>query len=264
MKIGFIGLGNMGSSLAHAVAHIPDSHLLLSNHNPSKASSLQATIGGEIVSNREIAGHADLVFLGVKPHLVEQVLSDLQEAICQNSSAIWISMVAGINLSQLADYIPEDRLVRIMPNTPVAIGQGMTTYCLTNPELTSLVQEVLVHSGQVQEVPEQLIDAATALAGCGPAFVYQMIEALTDAGVQHGLAAQDAQFLVAQTLVGTAQMVLQSDKHPAQLRQEVTSPGGSTIAGVVTLEKLGFRYALIKAVYAALKRTKKLGKSGRK
>ncbi len=147
-----------------------------------------------------------------------------------------------------------------MPNTPVAIGQGMTTYSVVNQELAPLLEQILEKSGKVQQVPEKLIDAATAIAGCGPAFVYQMIEALTDAGVQNGLTAEDAKILAAQTLAGTAQMVLSSDKHPAQLRQEVTSPGGSTIAGVVALEKEGFRYAVITAVAAALKKTRKLGK----
>ncbi len=142
-----------------------------------------------------------------------------------------------MTIDSLAEFVSADKLIRIMPNTPVAIGQGMTTYSLVNPELAPLLEQILEKSGKVQQVPESLIDAATAIAGRGPAFVYQMIESLTDAGVQNGLTAQDAKILAAQTLAGTAQMVLTSDKHPAQLRQEVTSPGGSTIAGVVALEK---------------------------
>lgn len=172
-------------------------------------------------------------------------------------------MAAGVPLDSLAAFVSADKVIRIMPNTPVAIGQGMTTYSLVNQNLAPLLEQILEKSGKVQQVPESLIDAATAIAGCGPAFVYQMIEALTDAGVQNGLTAQDAKVLAAQTLAGTAQMVLTSDKHPAQLRQEVTSPGGSTIAGVVALEKEGFRYAIIKAVAAALKKTRKLGKNRR-
>ncbi len=260
MKIGFIGLGNMGAALAQAVSQQADTQLLLSNHNPAKAQALQAQLGGQLFSNREIAERAEVIFLGVKPYLVQSVLSGLQEQISQNSSAIWISMAAGATLDSLAEYVSADKLIRIMPNTPVAIGQGMTTYSVVNQELAPLLEQILEKSGKVQQVPEKLIDAATAIAGCGPAFVYQMIEALTDAGVQNGLTAEDAKILAAQTLAGTAQMVLSSDKHPAQLRQEVTSPGGSTIAGVVALEKEGFRYAIIKAVAAALKKTRKLGK----
>lgn len=260
MKIGFIGLGNMGTALAQAVSQIPDTQLLLSTHNVQKAQELQAQLGGLLLSNAEIAEQAEVIFLGVKPYLVSQVLTDLQEPISRNLSAIWISMAAGVPLADLTSYISADKLIRIMPNTPVAIGQGMTTYSLTNPELAPLLEQLLEKSGKVQQVPESLIDAATAIAGCGPAFAYQFIEAMTDAGVQNGLSAQDAKALAAQTLSGSAQMVLASSKHPAQLRQEVTSPGGSTIAGVVALEKHGFRSAIISAVNKALKRTRELGK----
>lgn len=260
MKIGFIGLGNMGAALAHAVSQQPDTQLLLSNHNPAKAQALQTQLGGQLLSNGQIAEQAEVIFLGVKPHTIQTVLSGLQDQISQNPSTIWISMAAGVTLDSLVTFVSADKIIRIMPNTPVAIGQGMTTYSLVNQELAPLLEQILEKSCKVQQVPESLIDAATAIAGCGPAFVYQMIEALTDAGVQNGLTAQDAKVLAAQTLAGTAQMVLTSDKHPAQLRQEVTSPGGSTIAGVVALEKEGFRYAIIKAVTAALKKTRKLGK----
>ncbi|WP_312248803.1 pyrroline-5-carboxylate reductase [Streptococcus parasuis] len=260
MKIGFIGLGNMGAALAQAVSQQADTQLLLSNHNPVKAHALQEKVGGQLFSNGEIAEQAEVIFLGVKPHLIQSVLSGLQDQISQNPSAIWISMAAGVTLNSLEEFVSADKLIRIMPNTPVAIGQGMTTYSVVNQELAPLLEQILEKTGKVQQVPEKLIDAATAIAGCGPAFVYLMIEALTDAGVQNGLTAEDAKILSAQTLAGTAQMVLYSDKHPAQLRQEVTSPGGSTIAGVVALEKEGFRDAVIKAVAAALKKTRKLGK----
>lgn len=260
MKIGFIGLGNMGAAIAQAVAKEESYHLLLSNHGEERARELQLSLGGEVLSNAEIASQADFIFLGVKPSSVIPVLESLQEEIASNPTAIWVSMAAGIDLKQLMDYIPSQQLIRMMPNTPVAIGQGMTTYCLTNPSLAPLFEQVMQSSGHIKQVAEQQIDAATALAGCGPAFVYQFIEAMADAGVQAGLSAQDSTYLAAQTLVGSAQMVLSSKKHPAQLRQEVTSPGGSTIAGVVALEKKGFRYAVIDAVQKALKRTKKLGK----
>ncbi|MER0122831.1 pyrroline-5-carboxylate reductase [Streptococcus sp. ZJ93] len=259
MKVGFIGLGNMGSALAHAVSKLADIELFLSNHNQDRAKTLQEQLGGRILSNLEIAQEADVLFLGVKPYLLSSLLDSLKEAIQTNSSAVWVSMAAGVSLEQLAQYLPIGQVVRIMPNTPVAIGQGMTTYALHNPDLTTLTEHLLSQSGQVKRVDEQLIDVATALAGCGPAFVYQWIEAMMDAGVAHGLSADDAKYLAAQTLVGSAQMVLTSSKHPAQLRQEVTSPGGSTIAGVIRLEKEGFRYALMSAIKAAIKRTKELG-----
>lgn len=258
MKIGFIGIGNMGGALAKAVGQADDTELLLSNHNPAKAQGLAEELGARLASNEKIAAQAEVIFLGVKPYLIADLVSQL--APLAKPGTIWVSMAAGVTLTSLAQHLPEENLIRIMPNTPVAIGQGMTTYSLTNAELAPVVENLLAPSGQLMQVPENLIDAATALAGCGPAFVYQMIEALTDAGVEQGIQAADAKFLVAQTLLGSAQMVLDSDKHPAQLRQEVTSPGGSTIAGVASLEKNGFRSALMQAISAAVQRTQELGK----
>lgn len=259
MKVGFIGLGNMGSAIALAVAKVAGIEVLLSNHNQGRAASLQEQTGGRILSNQDLVQEADILFLGVKPHLLPPLLERLGDVIRQSPSTIWISMAAGVSLKQLAQYLPASQVVRIMPNTPVAIGQGMTTYALTNPALAPLTEQVLSQSGQVKQVDEELLDATTALAGCGPAFVYQWIEAMMEAGIAHGLKAEDAKYLAAQTLLGSAQMVLESQKHPAQLCQEVTSPGGATIAGVLKLEKEGFRYAIISAIKAALKRTRQLG-----
>ncbi|MBF0777399.1 pyrroline-5-carboxylate reductase [Streptococcus cuniculi] len=260
MKVGFIGLGNMGSSIALAVAKVAGVEVLLSHHHQDRAAAVQEQTGGRILSNSDIVQEADVIFLGVKPHLLAPLLESLGGVALQRSSTVWISMAAGISLEQLTQYLPASQVVRIMPNTPVSIGQGMTTYALTNPELTDVTEQLLSQSGQVKRVDEKQMDAATALAGCGPAFVYQWIEAMMDAGVAHGLSADDAKELAAQTLLGSAQMILESSKHPAQLRQEVTSPGGSTIAGVVKLEKEGFRYAIMAAIKAAIKRTRQLGK----
>lgn len=257
MKIGFIGTGNMGGALAQAVAQVPGNQVLLSNHNLAKAQTLAQLTNGTLLSNQDLVSQADVVFLGVKPHLLASLTQEL--APLAKPETVWVSMAAGVPLASLAKYLPLNHTIRIMPNTPVAIGQGMTTYSLTNPELAPLLEHLLAASGRFMQLPENLLDAATALAGCGPAFVYQMIEALTDAGIEQGLKPSDAQTLVAQTLLGTAQMTLQSDKHPAQLRQEVTSPGGSTIAGVVSLEKYGFRAALMEATKAAVQKTKELG-----
>ncbi|MCP1639024.1 pyrroline-5-carboxylate reductase [Streptococcus gallinaceus] len=260
MKIGFIGLGNMGSAIATAVAKLEKHDFLLSNHNPEKAASLQDVIGGQLMTNADIASQAEVIFLGVKPHLIGKALTDLADAIAVNPQAIWISMVAGLTLADLQEYLPADNLIRIMPNTPVAIGQGMTTYAVENPQLAPLVEDLLAASGVVAQVPEDQIDAATAIAGCGPAFVYVFIDALMQAGLQNGLSADLAKKLAAQTLLGSAQLVLESGIHPAQLRDQVTSPGGSTIAGLVALEEHNFRYATLSGVNQALAKTRTLGK----
>lgn len=260
MKIGFIGLGNMGTAVLQSVAKLGEHELLLSSHNPDKAGALQGQYGGSITSNQDIVKEAEVVFLGVKPHLLTGLLKELEQEIESSSVRLWISMAAGVTLEQLASLLPIENVVRMMPNTPVAIGKGMTTFSTVNPENASLFSELMVASGEVKELPESLLDTATAIAGCGPAFVYEWIDAMTKAGVQHGLSVTDARFLASQTLMGAAQMVLDTGKHPAQLRDEVTSPGGSTIAGLEALTQAGFQAATITGVARALERTKELGK----
>lgn len=259
MKIGFIGLGNMGGAIAQAIATLDQHELLLSNHNPQKAKAIQQTVGGSFLSNAAIVEQADLIFLGIKPHLLGPVLTSLSEEIAKKTDTIWVSMAAGVSIDQLADYLPVNQIIRMMPNTPVAIGQGMTTFTTQNPDLAPLFEALMTLSGQVTQVPESLIDAATAIAGCGPAFVYEIIDSMTQAGVQHGLSVETARTLAAQTLLGSSQMVLETGKHPAQLRDEVTSPGGSTIAGLAALTEAGLQNALIQGINRALARTQELG-----
>lgn len=265
MKIGFIGLGKMGTAVAHCVAEVTEAHeIYFSNHRPEVISELCAQTGVQLVSNQDIVSRCDVIFLGIKPDQLSPVLSDLSESISKNPQALWVSMLAGVTLAQLTTYLPKEAgIIRMMPNVPMRIGQGITTYAL--PDLAraqadkAVFESLLSSSGVLQMLPEPLIDAATGIAGCGPAFVYQFIEALTDAGVQNGLKRADALELSAQTVKGAAQLVLESRLHPAVLRDDVTSPGGSTIAGVVTLEKHGFRHATIEAVNQAIKRTRELG-----
>ena len=259
MKIGFIGLGNMGAAILEAVAKTGPHELLLSDQNQEKLAALADRFQGKISNNQEIASQAQVIFLGLKPHLVGPVLSDLASSIAENPSAIWISMAAGVRLDQLAAYLPAEQIVRMMPNTPVAIGQGMTTFATSQAENARLFEDLMAQSGLVKQLPENLMDAATAIAGCGPAFIYELIEAMSAAGIQNGLSAQDAQLLASQTVLGAAQMVLESDQHPAQLRDQVTSPGGSTIAGLVALTQAGFQAATIQGVNQALERTRELG-----
>lgn len=260
MKVGFIGLGNMGGAVAQAVAKVAGVEVLLSDHNPQKAQQLQSEIGGKLASNHLIAQEADVVFLGVKPQMAEAVLKDLAVSSAYKTSAIWISMLAGVTLDQLEASLPQVEWVRIMPNTPLAIGQGMTTLASKSPAAQQVCEQLLVHSGQVLVLPEGLMDAATAIAGCGPAFVYTFIEALSDTGVQLGLSREAALALASQTVAGAAHLVQEEDRHPAQLRDAVCSPGGSTIAGLAALEEAGFRHAVGQAVRKAHQRTQELGK----
>lgn len=265
MKIGFIGLGNMGASLAKAVwqANRTDK-FLLSNLSQDRVDDFIASYGGQVSSNEEIFAEADVIFLGVKPAQVSTLLAESQDILEKRESLLLISMAAGIKLEKLASLIPsQHRIIRMMPNTPASIGQGVISYALSpncRAEDSELFYQLLAKAGLLVELGESLIDAATGLAGCGPAFVYLFIEALADAGVQTGLPREIALKMAAQTVVGAGQLVLESQQHPGVLKDQVCSPGGSTIAGVASLEAHAFRGTVMEAVGQAYKRTQELGK----
>ena len=265
MKIGFIGLGNMGASLAKSVLQTrPSDELLLANRSQAKVDSFIADFGGQASSNDEICAEADVIFLGVKPAQFSDLLSQYQTILEKRESLLLISMAAGLTLEKLASLIPsQHRIIRMMPNTPASIGQGVISYALSpncRVEDSDLFCQLLTKAGLLVELGEGLIDAATGLAGCGPAFVYLFIEALADAGVQTGLPREIALKMAAQTVVGAGQLVLETQEHPGVLKDQVCSPGGSTIAGVASLEAHAFRGTVMDAVGQAYKRTQELGK----
>lgn len=265
MKIGFIGLGNMGASLAKAVLQAKTGDdLLLANRSQAKVDAFIADFGGQASSNEEIFAEADVIFLGVKPAQVSTLLAESQDILEKRESLLLISMAAGIKLEKLASLVPsQHRLIRMMPNTPVSIGQGVISYALSancQVDDKEVFCQLLQHAGLLFEISEGLIDAATGLAGCGPAFVYLFIEAMADAGVQTGLPRETALKMAAQTVVGAGQLVLESQQHPGVLKDQVCSPGGSTIAGVASLEAHAFRGTVMDAVGQAYKRTQELGK----
>ena len=265
MKIGFIGLGNMGASLAKAVwkARNTDT-ILLSNLSQDKVDTFIASYGGQASSNEEIFAEADVIFLAVKPAQISSLLTEFQYILEKRQSLLLISMAAGVRLEKLASLVPsQHRFIRMMPNTPVSIGQGVISYALSancQVDDKEVFCQLLQHAGLLFEIGEGLIDAATGLAGCGPAFVYLFIEALADAGVQTGLPRETALQMAAQTVIGAGQLVLESKQHPGVLKDQVCSPGGSTIAGVASLEAHAFRGIVMEAVNKAYKRTKKLDK----
>ena len=265
MKIGFIGLGNMGASLAKSVLQAKTGDdILLANRSQAKVDAFIADFGGQASSNEEIFAEADVIFLAVKPAQISTLLAKYQDILEKRESLLLISMAAGIKLEKLASFLPsQHRLIRMMPNTPVSIGQGVISYALSancQVDDKEVFCQLLQHAGLLFEISEGLIDAATGLAGCGPAFVYLFIEALADAGVQTGLPRETALQMAAQTVIGAGQLVLDTQEHPGVLKDKVCSPGGSTIAGVASLEAHAFRGTVMEAVKKAYKRTKKLGK----
>ena len=270
MKVAFIGLGNMGASLAKAVAKEVDAQdLLLVNRSPQKVQEFISQYGGTASDLEQVFQEAEVIFLGVKPYQICPLLEEYQGILAQRSNLLLVSMAAGLELEKMTDVIQNGQLglIRIMPNTPVAIGQGVISLArsqaVTDQQIAQ-VKQLLAGAGALYEIEEKLMDPATAVAGCGPAFVYQMIEAMADAGVSLGLTREQALQMAAQTFQGASQMVLETGEHPARLRDAVCSPGGSTIAGVNRLEQVGLRGDIIAGVEAAYKRTQEMGQEAAK
>ena len=265
MKVAFIGLGNMGASLAKKVAKEVDAQdLLLVNRSPQKVQEFISQFGGTASDLEQVFQEAEVIFLGVKPYQICPLLEEYQGILAQRSNLLLVSMAAGLELEKMADVIQNAQLglIRIMPNTPVAIGQGVISLARSQAvtdQQVAQVNQLLSGAGALYEIEEKLMDPATAVAGCGPAFVYQMIEAMADAGVSLGLSREQALKMAAETFHGASQMVLETGEHPARLRDAVCSPGGSTIAGVNRLEQVGLRGDIIAGVEAAYKRTQEMG-----
>ena len=260
-KIGFIGAGNMGGALAAAVAK-SGADVLLYDKDIVKANALAKEISATSVTSDAVIENCDMVFLGVKPQILPLVAKELSSAVATRGNKLCIvSMAAGVTLGQLEDFFPNTKIIRIMPNTPASVGAGVILYALgKNADETdeALLCSALKPAGSLNKLDEKLIDAATAVSGCGPAFAYMFIEALADGGVKCGLPRDKAQQFAAEMLLGAAKLCLESGKHPGELKDAVCSPGGSTIAGVSALEDGAFRASVIDAVESAFVRTKEL------
>ena len=271
-KAAFIGVGNMGGALARAACRaVGADQVVLANRTRSKAEKLAAELGCAVAkNNREAVREAQYIFLCVKPKGLRPLLAELDRALdgCKEDAAqrVFISVAAGVKIKTIREYLKSSGngvpLLRVMPNTCVAIGRGMTALCAAGDvEEVHIrgVEEILSATGRVDCLSEDLMDQFTAVAGCGPAFVYPFIEALADGGVAAGLPRRQALEYAAQTVLGAAAMVLESGRHPGALKDEVCSPGGSTIAGVAELERHGLRAAALDAVLAACRKNQELG-----
>ena len=260
-KIGFIGTGNMGAAIAAAVAG-QGRELLLANRTPAKAQALADRLGARVVKNPEAAGESDLLFLGVKPQMMEEMLSDVAPILrTRETPFVLVTMAAGLTCQTIQDMAGGAYpVIRIMPNTPCAIGKGVVQYCSLGVGEEALAEfaALMAPAGLIDRVDEKLIDAACAVSGCGPAFAYLFMEALADGAVACGLPRDKALAYAAQMVAGSAEMVLQSGKHPGVLKDAVCSPGGSTIQGVRALEESGFRAAAMNAVIASYEKTLEL------
>ena len=266
MKIGFIGTGNMGGALARAAAGaVLPQRIYLANKTAAKAVSLAEALDCNAADVPWVAENCGLIFLGVKPQMMADLLAQLQPVLAARTEPVTlVSMAAGLTMAQIRAMAgAEYPVIRIMPNTPVAVGQGVVLYDTTDNVTEEALQcflEAMAGAGLVDRLPEKLIDAGSAVSGCGPAFACLFLEALADGGVACGLPRQKAMEYAAQMLMGTAALARQTGQHPGQLKDAVCSPGGSTIAGVRALEQGGFRAAAMNAVEAAYHRTRELGK----
>lgn len=254
--VGFIGTGNMGSALARACAKSERTEkLLLANRTRQKAERLAAELGGECADNCTVAALAEVLFLAVKPQYLTDMLGGIRDVLtARQDRFVIVSMVAGWDLARLGGEFGPLPVVRIMPNIPASVGGGVTLMCcsqsVTDDE-KALVSELLAASGLVSELEESLLDAATGVTGCGPAFAALFVEALADGAVACGLPRRLALEYAAGMLRGTAELLLSTGEHPAVLKDRVCSPGGSTIQGVRALEESAFRGAVMDAVIAA-------------
>ena len=264
-KIGFIGGGNMGGALAGAaIKAVGAQNVLVVDRDEAATAACAARIGATAGCYECIAKECRIIFLAVKPNLVASVAATLTPMLAGREDVLIVSMAAGVKLEALAAHFGKKaHIIRIMPNTPASVGQGMIVYACSD-EVTDgdidAFKAAMAHAGTLDAIDEIKIDAATGVMGCGPAFVYQFIEALADGGVACGLTRAQAQLYAAQTLAGAAQMVLQTGKHPGELKDAVCSPGGSTIEGVRTLEEGGLRGVVMDAVIASYEKTRELGK----
>ena len=256
-KLGFIGVGNMGGALARAARrNTPSTDICVANRSPEKAKALAAEIPCRVKSNAEIAEWADYIFLGVKPQMMGEMLGGIAPVLAERKDRfILVTMAAGLSMADIQAMAGGDYpVLRIMPNTPCSIGEGMVLYTC-GPGVTEDEERVFLEAmggaGRFSAIPEKLMDAGSAVAGCGPAFVDLFIEALADGGVACGLPRAQALEFAAQMVAGSARLLLESGKHPGVLKDAVCSPGGTTIQGVRKLEEAGFRGAVMDAVIAA-------------
>ena len=264
--IGFIGAGQMARALAAGFVRaglVESSQISASDPSQDALDGFLKTVEGARAApnNRAVAEACEVLFLAVKPQQMTAVVAELRPAV--GPSSLIVSIAAGVKLDSIANGLGQPaRLIRVMPNTPCLVGQSASAYALgerATGEDRTLIADLLGSVGIAFEVEEKLMDAVTGLSGSGPAFVYLVIEALSDGGVRMGLPRHVAAALAAQTVRGAAEMVLSTGEHPAVLKDRVASPGGTTIAGLQALEAGKLRAALIGAVEAATRRSIELG-----
>lgn len=267
-SIGFVGGGNMAEALIRGLVrggHVPAERVWVSGPRAERMAELKGAYAIRATSdNREVARQSQIVVLSVKPQILDRVLLEIADAVAPG--ALIISLAAGVSTAAIERRLASGaRVIRSMPNTPAVVGAGATAIAAGSHAEASdldLARFVFDAVGITVVLDENQLDAVTGLSGSGPAYIFLILEALADAGVKVGLSRRTAQKLAAQTVMGSAKLLLDTDGHPGQLKDMVTSPGGTAIAGLHTLEQGGLRTTLINAVEAATLRSRELGRGG--
>ena len=262
--VGFIGTGNMAEALIRGLIHAgvaQKEQILGSDPREERCSELSERYGVRIVpDNLEVAKQAEILVLSVKPQVMAKVLEQVGKQI--HPHALVISIAAGIPLAAIEAKLPQARVIRTMPNTPALVGAGATAIAAgghaTDDDIRA-AKRIFDSVGTTVVLEEAQMDAVTGLSGSGPAYIFLIIEALSDAGVKMGLSRHNAQALAAQTVLGSAKLLIETKEHPGRLKDMVTSPGGTAIAGLHTLEAGGLRTTLMNAVEEATRRSRELG-----
>ncbi|RZC52393.1 hypothetical protein C5167_020824 [Papaver somniferum] len=264
-KLGFIGAGKLAENIARGVVKsgiLPASRISTA-HRSSDRRDVFSSFGVKVFEhNHQVVEHSDVIIFSVKPQMVKEVVLQLKPSLTEDK--LLVSIAAGIKLCDLQEWSGNTRFIRVMPNTPSAVGQAASVISLggTATEEDGLLMDSLFGAiGKTWRANEKMFDAVTGLSGSGPAYIFLAIEALADGGVAAGLPRDLAAGLAAQTVLGAAAMVVNTGKHPGQLKDDVASPGGTTIAAIHELEKGGFRGTLMNAVVAAANRSKELSKN---
>jgi len=261
--LGFIGCGNMGGALVRACAKtVGGNNIAVCDYDKSKAEKFANELGVTALTADVLAKESKFVVLGVKPQNMQETLAPIKDILAQNENVVLITMAAGLSISAIQSYAGKAfPTVRIMPNTPAMLGEGMILYAVSgvSDEDEKTFLDCFAKAGKIDKIPEDKIDAGSALSGCGPAFVYAFAEALADGAVECGVPRDKASLYAAQTLKGAAEMLL-TFGHPGDLKDAVCSPGGTTIAGIHAIESGSFRGATMDAVMASYKRTLELKK----
>ena len=261
-KYGFIGCGNMGGALIRAAAKaVSPKNIWITDKDAAKQDALAKETGAAAKDIKDIASKCSCIFLGVKPQVMADMLAEIKKTLAgRKDHFVLVSMAAGISIERIVKMAGDFPIIRIMPNIPASVGEGMILYCshkTVKADVDSFLK-AMSKAGKLSAIDEKLIDAGSAVSGCGPAYAFMFIEALADGGVKQGLTRPVAMKMAAQTVLGSARLILETGMHPGALKDMVSSPAGTTIEGVETLEEGGFRHSVMRAVVDATNRSREL------